>query len=810
MTKFAFLASISLLGLLAGPAFAQSGEGAPADEGGENTIVVTAQKRVERLQDVPISVAVASGEALNKLNLTEATDLQFLAPGLSLGDANTPRGAGFRVRGIGTQIFAEGVEQSVGTVIDGVPLARAGQGLADLVDIERVEVLRGPQGMLFGRNASAGLINIVTKNPDLKSVRVDARASYATDNDVQLGASVSAPLSVDKAALRLTGFYNRRDGFVTNVVSGEDLNGRKDYGLRGALLLKPTEGLEIILRGDWSKRDNRSNIWTIRALSATSPIRPFVDPRVLADIGPKNDSVSLAPGSIFNRVKSWGVSGEINYEIGDYTLTSITGYRDWSQFDNNDADQTPLNVLDRNDGGNELNQFSQELRITSPADKRVSFVAGLFYYKSENSSANSRSGKYVIPFAAAGAGGVTIPYASLGLPFPGGIAPADLAGNSYTANTNIRDLAAFGQATIKLSDTFKIIAGGRYTDTTVRADYNRFATPGTSAFYNLILEFGSLPGSFGPLAYDLKTSDGNFSWRLGLQYQPNRDLNAFATVSRGYKGPGFSNLIDFRVPTGQTALQAALIRPEIPTNYEVGVKGNALDRKLDFGITFFLTDFKDFQAQVFEVPPGAVVGGFALRNAGKLRTKGFEAEINIRPTGGFNFGLGVAYADTKYRDFAGASCPRSVQALTAANNGVNCGLVSPGNFAPSFDASGRDVANAPKWTVSANSGYAREIGGGKGIFVQANALLRSKLRFNTLPTGIEDPYVQDGYVVVNGTLGLTAGDGKYSLSAFVKNLFNTNFATLIFDLPLGGVGDYGQFRSRDASRTIGVQARASF
>jgi iron complex outermembrane recepter protein len=765
------------------------------------------------LQDVPVSVAVASGETLSKLNLTEATDLQFLAPGLGLGDSNTPRGAGFRIRGIGTQIFAEGVEQSVGTVIDGVPLARAGQGLADLVDIERIEVLRGPQGMLFGRNASAGVINIVTKLPDLERVRVDGRASYASGDDLQMGGSASVPISNGVAALRLTGFYNQRDGFVTNVLSGEKLNARKEYGLRGSLLLEPSDGLQVILRGDWSKRSNRANAWTIRSLSPASPILPFVDPRVVADFGPRNDSVSIAPGSIFNRVKGWGISGEINYEMGDYTLTSITGYRDWSQFDNNDADQTPLNVLDRNDGGNKLNQFSQELRITSPRDQLVSFVAGLFYYQSDNDSANSRTGKYVVPFAAAGAFGVPIPFSALGVIIPGdpvAIAPGDLSGNSYNASTDVRDLAAFGQATINVSDTFKIIAGARYTDTKVNASYNRFFTAGTAPVFNSILT-GFIGPSFGPLAYDLKTSDGNLSWRAGLQYQPNRDLNAFATVSRGYKGPGFSNLIDFVIPTGQTALQAALIRPEIPTNYEVGVKGNALDRALDFSLTFFLTDFKDFQAQVFEVPAGGLTpGGFVLRNAGKLRTKGFEAELNLRPAKGFNIGFGVAYADTKYKDFQGASCPRVTQTTSAANNGTNCGLISPGVFAPAFDASGRAAANAPKWTLSVNSGYEHDLGGGLGMFIQGNALLRSDNSFNTLPANFPNPYVQDGYVVVNGTIGLTAGDGKYGLSVFVKNLFDKNFVNQIFDLPFGGVGDYGQFVTRDARRTVGVQARVSF
>jgi iron complex outermembrane receptor protein len=820
-----FLLGSSLL-TLSSPAWAQAddsvdgaSDAAPADAAFADAgdIVVTAQKRSERLIDVPVSVAVVSGDNLKNLNFSQATDLQFLAPGLGLGDSNTPRGAGFRIRGLGTQIFAEGVEQSVGTVVDGVPLARAGQSLSDLVDIERVEVLRGPQGMLFGRNASAGVINIVTKKPRLDVFSLDAQASYGSDNDVQLGASASAPLAIDKAALRLTGFFNSRDGFVTNLRTGEDLNARRSYGLRGALLLKPVDDLEIIIRGDWSKQNNRANIWTIRRLNPASPLAPYVDFGLAADqgkvstsAGPDNRVVNLS-GPIFNRVSGWGASGEINYYMGDYTITSLTSYREWKQFDNNDADQTPLNILDRNDGGNDLDHFSQEIRISSPQNQFLTFVAGLFYYQSHNDSFNTRAGRATATFAAAAQFGVPIRYSALGITVPGdpvAIAPGDLAGSGYTSNIRIKDMAAFGQAEAHLSDQFKIIFGGRLTRTKVSADYDRFLTPGTSPVFNGVLAAAG-QAAFVPLTYDLSTKDTNFSWRIGAQYQPSRDFNAFATVSRGYKGPGFSNLIDFTIPSGQTAMQAALIRPEIPTNYEAGIKGYVLDRAVSFGLTFFLTDIKDFQAQVYSVPIGQP-GSFRVTNAGALRTKGFEAEVNLRPARGFDLGIGLAYADTKYRDFVGASCPRVTRTITAPNDGTNCGRISATANAPSFDASGRPAANAPKLTLSLNGRYEQELGGGMGGFIQGNALMRSDTSYATLPEGVANPYVQDGYVIVNGSVGVSAGDGAYTLSLFVKNLFDKNYVTQISDLPLGELGDYSQFVTRDAARTVGVQARINF
>jgi iron complex outermembrane recepter protein len=766
-------------------------------------IVVTAQKREERLVEVPISVAVVGGDNLRELNLNAATDLQYVAPGLGLGDANTPRGAGFRVRGVGTNVFADGIEQSVGTVVDGVPLARAGQGLSDLVDVDRIEVLRGPQGMLFGRNASAGLINIVTRNPD-NEFGFDGRASYGSGNDIRVGASLTGPIVTDTLAARLTGFYNTQDGFVTNIASGQRLNNRKEYGLRGALLFTPSETLDIIIRSDWSKRDNRANIWTIRALPSNA-LSPLLSPTVLAAVGPESQTVNL-DGQVFNEVESWGVSAEVNVEIGDYTLTSVTAYRDWQQGDNNDADQSTFNVLNVNFGTNGLNQLSQELRLTSPEDQLVSFVAGLFYYRSSNVQDGQQIGKFAASFAQAGAFGVPIRFSALGVTIPGdpvAIAPTDLAGRTFFSDVDVRDLAAFGQATINISDTFKLIAGGRFTDTKVSTAFARGAPVGTAPVFNSVLG-----AAFAPLSYDVSEKDQNFSWRLGAQYLPDPNTNFYATVSRGYKGPGFNQLPDFTLQpalAGETpedrAKRSALVRPEIATSYELGFKKSFADRRVNVELALYQTDFKDFQAQVFETPAGATLGSFRIRNAGKLRSKGFEASVNVRPTDNFTAGFSLAYNDTKYVTFLGAACPRSAQGL-------------PGNVctgtAQSFDASGLDAPNAPKLTLAVNSRYDAELSGALKAFVQGNIFLRSANYFSVVPKGVENIYHQPSYAVVNGSIGIASSDDSYSVGLFVKNLFDTNFVNGIFDLPFGGAGDLGQFVTRDSQRTWGVSASAKF
>lgn len=788
------------------PAYAQAnsdfeGEQGRVSQGAGKEIVVTAQKRVERLQDVPVSITVVDGRALKDLNLTEATDLQFLAAGVGFGDSNTPRGAGFRIRGVGTVAFADGIEQSVGTVVDGVPLARAGQGLADLIDVERIEVLRGPQGMLFGRNASAGLINIVTKRPILDVVIAEGRASYGSDNDLQIGASLNAPIISDVAGFRVTGFLNQRDGFVTNLANGQGLNARKEYGLRGSLLIEPSNSTEIILRGDWSRRNNRANIWTIRALTSNSPlletpapgtIAPVLSPQVSAQAGQRNRVVDIG-GELFNRVESWGLSGEVNVALDDYTVTSVTAYRDWRQADNNDTDQSRFNLLDLNLGTNDLYQFSQELRLTSPEDQLVSFVAGVFYYESGNSNTSVQRGKFVPAVAQLNSIGQSVP---LGGPVV--VAPGDLAGRSVDTNIKIRDMAAFGQATLNLADDFKIILGARHTDTKVSGTFRRIAADGTSASFNL-----GLGAAFAPLGYALETTDSNLSYRAGIQYTPNSNLNFYATYSRGYKGPGFNSLPEFTINPGSTALESALVNPEIPTSYEAGIKATLANGTINGGLAVFRTEFSDFQAQVFEVPPGSALGSFRIRNAGKLNATGFELEVNARPIDGFSVGFGLAYTDTVFKEFRGAAC-----AIVAQGSAVPSNPCSGGR--PSFDASGLRAPNAPKISLTLNSRYDHRLSDGVAGFIQANALLRSDNIFALVPENVPNPYVQDGYVVVNLAAGMTFADGRFGVSAFAKNPFDQQFVTGIFDLPFGGAGDLAQYVTRDAERLVGVQFNLNF
>ena len=802
---FSYLVTTSIvaLALPAGMAHAQTDSDGEKGARTLEVVTVTAQKREERAVDVPISVATTTGETLEALNLTAATDLQYTTPGLNLGDANTPRGAGLRIRGIGTNVFADGIEQSVGTVVDGVPLARAGQGLADLTDIERIEVLRGPQGMLFGRNASAGLINIVTRGPS-DEVSVQGNAAIANDGVVNVSAGLSGPIIENVLTGRISGYTNQRDGFVAR--SGEDagLNDRDEFGFRGALRWAASEDVEFLLRADYSERDNECCIWTPRIFAdATSDQRPGTSflSTALPGVTASSDNLTIgnAADAYFNKVISQGVSGEVNWEFGGHTFTSLTAFRTWRQKDNNDADLSPLNILDINFGANDLEQFSQEFRLTSPSDGPFKYVVGAFYYDSLNTGNFDQMGRFAQSFAEAQAAGIDIQLApDLALP-----ASANF-GRSVETAIDVEDFAFFGQATYDLTDRLSLIVGGRYTDTSVSMEYARIGTPGNDAFNFL------LGGAFAPLEFDVSTSDTNFSWRLGAQYALGDDANLYATVSRGYKGPGFNNLLDIVIPAGQTEEEFTLVGPEIPTSYEIGYKVILWDGRVSLDASVYRTEFEDFQAQIVENPQGAAaIGSFAIRNAGELLTQGVELQVTAAPSDELTLGFAAAFADSEFESFQGASCPRLAGLVTEV--GAPCGpLVAGGPNATSFDASGLDGTNAPELTLSLDGRYQTLIFGDFEGFVQGNYYWRDDTTFGLYPSNVPNPTVQDSYGVLNASLGLIGNDGGYTVSLFVRNLTDENFVTSIFDLPFDAAGGLGQFVTTDAQRTVGLALNVSY
>jgi iron complex outermembrane receptor protein len=747
------------------PAYAQDVSATASDEtANEGEIIVTAQKREERLRDVPLAVSAVSGTALLSQQISTATDLRLVSPSLNFTPSANARGEGFAIRGVGTAIFSDTVEQSVGVVVDGVVVGRSGQATGDLLDLERVEILRGPQGMLFGKNASAGLISINTRRPQLGEATMEVKGSYATLNEIKLSAVGNLPLG-DIAAIRIAVGGQTADGTVYNRKLDVDVNDRNEQNARARLLIEPNSALVINISGDWQKRRSKCCAWTARSAPASTPFGAL---NAAAGVIPSIGNREIAAGvPFFQNVDAWGTSGQIDYDFGIATLTAITAYRRWKNADNNDPDLLPINILDINNGVSNLRQFSQEIRLTSPAGP-VEWVAGLFYYNQQNRTKSNQTGTL------------------------GAVALPSLLGTTLDTDTKNVSKAAFGQITVRPLDGLKLIGGFRYTEEEIDLDLTQLRAPGTVA---------TIPGRFSG-TINGNTGANNWSYRLTAQVDVTPSFMVYATHARGFKGPGINTL-------GVSTSVTEVVKPEIPTTYEIGGRGAWLNNRINFNIAAYQTKYQNFQAQVFD--QGVVPGRFRVTNAGQLDTKGVEVELGVRPTAGLSLSANASYLDAKYADFKNIACYTGQTILpfgTPRTSDRQCIRVSAAAGATAVtNGSGNALTNAPELTLSLFGRYEQPVGDLTG-FVQTSFQFRDKVSFSAAG----DPNLQQkGYGILNGSVGVNGPDDRWNLTFFVKNLFDKFYATNIISQPvLNAPGVYSQFYTPDSRRLIGVSLGLRF
>ncbi|MDZ4375972.1 MAG: TonB-dependent receptor [Phenylobacterium sp.] len=728
------LATSAILAAAAAPGAAQAQPGG-ASEIGE--LVVTAQKREERLQDVPVSVAVVRAETLEAFGSNDSVELAYRVPNLGVSNSAGPRSFGFFIRGIGTTSFAsESIESSSAYVVDGVVMGQAGASLADLPDIERIEVLRGPQGTLFGKNASAGVISVVTKSPSREFEAV-GKLSWAWPNDDRKAqAYVSGPIS-DEVGFLLSARMAKRDGYVKNLFDGRKLNDRNEYGVRGRLQIDPSSNFRVGIIGDWWRRNSDCCIWTLVSpgtpFSATE--QAFVDRGAVIRQGNETQNID---GDVFSDVKTYGMSVQADYDFGEgFTLTSISAYRYWETIDGLDTDSAPINRFNVNFAEFTQKQFTQELRLTSPKGPFLDYVVGLFYFNSDVHSESTQ----LQPLAA----------------------PTRLTNRIVDNYTNGENMAVFGQANLNFTDNFRAIIGGRYLQELAEAEKIRF---------DPINNFTE--------SRQAGKTDHAFLWRLGLQYDLNADSNVFATVTRGYKGGGYD------VGIGTTNLLD--VRPEKPTNYEVGLRASFPDQRLLVNLTAFRLEVEDLQVTARE--PGDI-GLFLLLNAAEARSQGVEAEVYWRPLQDVDLTVSAAgaYTDGTYKSFPRAPCYRGQS-------------VAQGCVAATQDLSGAQLPYAPKWTFNLDANYRTEITDGYTLFLDGNMNYRTNFPSNTP----NDPATQHpGFALVNAAIGVGPTEGAWKLSVFARNLTDKYYYTRKFSTPtVTGVGAYSDYHPYEARRIIGV------
>jgi len=795
----ALLVSASLFGLVqAAHAQDAPAPAAPAvqDEqgsGNEGQIIVTAQRREQALQDVPLAISVVTSDDLVKSNFTTVADLQFLSPGVNY---NANFGGGFNVRGVGTQSLLMTAEQSVALIIDdvvqGLPeVSFAGPSYQTLGDIERVEVLKGPQGTLFGKNSSAGVIQIITKNPQLGANSVDGYVSYASKNEVNANANVNVALG-DTLAARISGTYQRRDGFVHNNLTGEDHWKYERFNIRGKLLWEPAPGLKILLSGDYRHlTDNANGLWTLRSCgSGTGTFKPCNEVAPYGVVAsPENLDVAVE-GDNYTKQTAYTLSGRVDYDLGGATMTYILAYRDLFQPILVDTDATPRAVYSHNENTSGGTQLTQELRVNGHSGI-LDYTLGGFYYHSTPYQKGVNAGTLNL-----------LPDSSPTLVSLNSIGPYANQGYGSDVEADIKSWAIFGQLEAEVTPGLTLIAGGRYTNDHVQQTILYFDVPWMCRTAWAL--GGTCHGLPLPLSSRAQTSADKFTYKFTAKYDITPDVNVYATYGTGYKGPMIS------YPANQPQL---LLRPETSKSWEIGLKASLFDHKVTFNIDAFKVDYNDFQGQ--QRVGTAPVFYYTTTNAGGLQTKGVEADLSWRVMHGLTLSGNVSYIPTKFTEFSVQCYDKYTNPATPVGQ---CNYLAPGvpaGTAYQFNAAGYPLIYSPEWTWGITGDYETPVSDNLNFGAHATWTYRSS------SYGIvADPNsINPGYGLLNGELSLGAANDRWRVSIFARNLLDKYFVAGIFrtpldagtynSTPLSTIG-YSNIPAMDSGRTIGVKLNFSF
>ena len=741
-------ALLSLMAIGASPAIAQEAAAAPsettqADRPAESDgdIVVTARRREERLLDVPIAVTALSQADIAKLQAIDLSGIQGAVPNVNLvqGRGSTTS-ANFFIRGIGQPDALQTFDPAVGVYVDGVYLSRIQGALLNLFDVQRVEILRGPQGTLYGKNTIGGAVNIVTKKPDLNAFHASGDVTYGAYDQVLLNGYVTAPIIADTLALSLAGTYDRRDGLVTDPLTGRRFNDRNLWSGRGILRFKPADGIEFVLSGDYTKQRN--------AIALGYPTAPLTQVSVAPagatilvpaePYGPYNfrASTSLAPGQ-GQRLDHWGIGFTANIDLTDsLQFVSITGYR---KLDPNffiDIDASQFELGDVFVGVNQ-NQFSQELQLKYNGN-RLKGVFGLYYLDENVRSHQEAYGDDIFTY--------------LGGP----VSFTRLIDDSQ----NTKSYAAFGQFTYDFSDRWAFTGGLRYTREDRR--YNRFTTTISSLVFFNNLQFRFPDNLPAPFNADNVASFGAWTPSFTLSYKPDTDTLFYFSANRGFKSGGFNgranSVNDLTLVVGGVPTIVNRFRPETVWTYEVGTKARFADGRVQLSADAFYSDYSDFQARVGGGVVGAAnTGVFPVINAGKLRIWGFELEAIVKPTPAFTLTGSLGYLNAKYLRF---------------DDGRR---VPPGSFScnPTGAAITCRPAFAPPISARLAGDYVIPIGSSKlTLGAEGRFIDKQYLSVDNRP-GLTEP----GYVLGNAYVQLDLADSRFYLRGAVKNFSDTRYRT---------------------------------
>lgn len=712
-------------------------------------VVVTATKRAESVQDVPVAISVIDASTIEALGIDEFTDITKISPSLTINRGDWATNSSFNLRGIGTNVFSTNIEPSVAVIVDDVPLVRSEQAFSDLSEIEAIEVLRGPQSTLFGKSASAGVINIRTKGPS-ESFTGGIRVGATSDDETSVSVNLSGPMG-SSGGYRISAFdRDRSDGHIKNIVTGDDVNGQESSGVRGRFDFSLSDDLMATFSVEHTESESNCCHRPYRDVPAGANFLGAI-PGVAAlgaiNSADDNDQVAVDDATT-DESESDMVSLRLETEWGDHQFVSVTSHTSWDYNVSTDVDGTAFDLLAAftggalsgglvQGGGFELESTTQEFRLVSPSSDNFEYVIGFFYSDISYDRDFNRG-----PLFAA----------------------------DWIADTGADSTALYGQGTWKLSEKTELSAGLRLNREEISHDFSNALT--NSRFTGSDTE-SAVPG------------------KISLQHFVSDDIMVFASVSRGYKGQGYDISSSFRTFTSENPVGS-----EDSQAFEVGFKGTFLDGRVQVNPTFFAATYDDFQAQQARVIDGAIELGIA--NVGELQTYGLETDFqalvneNLRVVGGF------AYTKATIESFDGADCWTGQSAGQGCING-------------SQDLGGKDLNNSPDLKITLSAEYTKSLESMPfDAFFNVSFQYQSDVNFDLLSDpGAE----QKAYSLVNLSAGIAESEnGRYQLTAFVNNVLDKDFVSGIGNSGglWGGTPVYAHVVPRDSQRYGGVRLSYNF
>ncbi|WP_460094387.1 TonB-dependent receptor [Pseudomonas sp. S2_B03] len=729
------------------------------------TVTVTTRRREESSQDVPTPMSVVSGQNLETQRVYRIQDLQQLVPSVNVAYMHA-RQSSVSIRGLGNNPASDGLEGSVGLYIDNVYLGRPGMAVFDLMDIEQLEVLRGPQGTLFGKNTTAGVINISTRAPTFTPER-SIETSVGEDGYFQTKGTISGPLN-DQLAGRFSAYRTRSDGDIKNEYDGHDLNGGSREGFRAQLLFKPNEDFNLRWIGDYNEEDSSAGTRVLYNTGRTINGVNLYESRASAAgatlVNGRHRKVNLDNDQHVT-VHQGGTSVEANWTLpSDFTLTSVSSYRFWNFTPRNDDG---LNVPASYNAGVSVEdkQYSQEFRLASPKGEFFDYVVGAYYFGSD---LDNKSFAYYGPQADIWNGTPA-----------GALANVSSVGNGHIKTDSF---ALFAQGTWHLSERLDFTAGVRGTYEEKNASVSRNAPLGGVAVAGAAAN--ARRGRAGVYdSGDLNQYSSSPSGLLNLSYRITDDILGYATLSHGEKSGGVNLAVGSAPTAGADSL---LIGTERANNAELGFKSTLWDRRLQLNANVFWTQVNAYQTNAYDAANRVQY----LTNAGSVRSRGIEFESTLVPLRGLTLNFNGSYNDVSYLSYKDAPCPPEVSQ-------------APGAPA-SCDLSGHQVVGASKWIGNANGEYKWNLDNGFEPYVTGSYAFRSK----AVGTVEDSDYGQiPSYAVVNLSTGLRGdfNQGQWDVSLWLKNAFDKTYYTTLWT---GGNGGYEGLLG--TPRTLGVTGRYDF